>query len=135
MRIEVAPSHATITGRSIIIDPCEHFADIRNARAAGDGCASCVALGEKWTALRVCLSCGHVGCCEDSRHAHALQHYNATGHPMIASFEPGDAWGWCYPHRRYFDPMPMALPKKRSPLVAFLARAFERLRRAADRNS
>jgi hypothetical protein len=63
-----------------------------------------------------------VGCCEDSKHAHALQHFNATGHPMIASFEPGETWGWCYVHRRYFDPMPDALPTRRSALRTFVDR-------------
>jgi uncharacterized UBP type Zn finger protein len=101
-------------------DTCEHFSAISQPlRATANGCAACIA-------LRVCLTCGHVGCCEDSKHAHALQHYNETGHPMIASFERTDTWGWCYVHRRYFDPMPMRVPKRRSPAVALLARLLRR---------
>ena len=107
--------------------PCEDFgAIVQPLRPAANVCAGCRALGAKWTALRVCLTCGHVGCCESSKHAHALQHYQQTGHPMIASFERGDTWGWCYVHRRYFDPMPMRLPKRRSPPGALLARLLRR---------
>ena len=63
-------------------------------------------IGATWTELRICLSCGHVGCCESSEHAHALQHFNVTAHPMIAPLDRRETWGWCYVHRRYFDPMP-----------------------------
>ncbi|TMG97311.1 MAG: UBP-type zinc finger domain-containing protein [Betaproteobacteria bacterium] len=101
---------------------CEHFAEIRDVAARTDGCEECIAIGSTWTQLRVCLTCGHVGCCEDSQHAHALQHFNTTAHPMIASFERGDTWGWCYVHHRYFDPMPGSLPKRRSPLGRLLSR-------------
>lgn len=103
-------------------DRCEHFDAIVAVVPRSNGCEGCRALGQSWTQLRICLICGHVGCCEDSKHAHALQHFNATGHPMIASFEPGDTWGWCYVHRRYFDPMPGALPKRRSALRTLVDR-------------
>ena len=83
-------------------------------------------LRAQWDELRVCLSCGHVGCCEDSPHAHALLHFNATGHPVIASFDRGETWSWCYIHRRYVDVPPEALPQRRSGLMAALARFFER---------
>jgi uncharacterized UBP type Zn finger protein len=103
-------------------DGCEHFSDIRPVAPRTNGCEECLALGAKWTELRVCLTCGHVGCCEDSHHAHALQHFNATRHPMISSLSPGDTWGWCYVHRRYFDPMPGPLPRQRSALSALFRR-------------
>ncbi|MEP6996683.1 MAG: UBP-type zinc finger domain-containing protein [Betaproteobacteria bacterium] len=103
-------------------EPCEHFSEIREVRAGANGCVDCMAIGAAWNELRLCLTCGHVACCEDSEHMHALKHFNATGHPMIASFEPGETWGWCYVDRRYFDPMPGPLPKRRSPLAAFLSR-------------
>lgn len=106
-------------------DSCEHFSTIQKVEARTSGCEECLALGASWTQLRVCLSCGHVGCCEDSQHAHALAHFNSTGHPMIASVERGDTWGWCYIHRRYFDPMP-GLPKKRSALTSLLGRIIHR---------
>ncbi len=105
---------------------CEHFGEIREIRAGTNGCVNCMAIGAPWNELRICLTCGHVGCCEDSEHAHALKHFNQTGHPMIASFEPGETWGWCYVDRRYFDPMPGRLPKRRSALAAFLGRLVGR---------
>jgi hypothetical protein len=79
-----------------------------------------------WNELRVCLSCGHVGCCEDSTHAHALQHFNTTGHPLIAPFERGETWGWCYIDRRYFELPLELLPKRRSTLATVFARLFDR---------
>jgi hypothetical protein len=105
---------------------CEHFAEIRQVAPHTHGCEGCLALGAPWTALRICLTCGHVGCCEDSKHAHALQHFNATGHPMIASLERGESWGWCYVHRRYFDLAPELLPKRRSGLAALFGRFASR---------
>jgi len=107
-------------------DLCEHCAEIDDIRPRTNGCQECLASGAAWHELRICLSCGHVGCCEDSEHAHALAHFNKTGHPMIASFERGETWGWCYIHRRYFDPMPGRLPKRRSALGFFLARLINR---------
>lgn len=105
---------------------CEHFSELRDVSAGTNGCEECIALGASWNELRVCLSCGHVGCCEDSQHQHALQHFNTTGHPMIASFEPDETWGWCYVHRRYFDPMPVRVPKRRFGLAALFGRLFKR---------
>jgi len=104
-----------------MVEPCEHFSAIRDVDARTRGCEECTALGDAWTELRVCLTCGHVGCCEDSRHAHALAHYQSTGHPMIASLERGQTWGWCYVDGRYFDPMPGRLPRRPS-LIASLFR-------------
>ena len=101
---------------------CEHFSEIRPIVPRASGCEECIALGDAWNELRVCLSCGHVGCCEDSEHAHALDHFNTTGHPMIASFERGETWGWCYIHRRYFELARELLPKRRSALAALFGR-------------
>jgi uncharacterized UBP type Zn finger protein len=108
-------------------DICEHFSEIEPVTARTNGCEECMAQGAKWNQLRVCLTCGHVGCCEDSHYAHALAHFNATGHPMIASFERDDTWGWCYVHRRYFDPMPVPVPKRRGPVAALLGRLAGRM--------
>jgi uncharacterized UBP type Zn finger protein len=55
--------------------------------------------------LRVCLTCGHVGCCDDSKNRHATRHFHATGHPVIRSKEPGETWGWCYVDRIVKDPV------------------------------
>lgn len=62
-----------------------------------DGCQECLAIGERlWAHLRICLSCGHVGCCDSSPHRHATAHFNQTDHPVMRSFEPGETWRWCY---------------------------------------
>jgi uncharacterized UBP type Zn finger protein len=107
-------------------EQCEHVSEIQQVTPRASGCEECLALDAQWNELRVCLSCGHVGCCEDSTQAHALQHFNTTGHPLIASFERGETWGWCYIHRRYFDLPPGSLPKRRSALAAAFARFFNR---------
>ncbi|MFL5819390.1 MAG: UBP-type zinc finger domain-containing protein [Solirubrobacteraceae bacterium] len=60
------------------------------------GCEDCLASGEKWLHLRICLECGRVGCCDDSPDRHATAHADQTGHPIIRSLEPGEDWSWCY---------------------------------------
>jgi monovalent cation:H+ antiporter-2, CPA2 family len=107
-------------------EPCEHVSQIQPVIPRSSGCEECLALGASWNELRVCLSCGHVGCCEDSTHAHALRHFNETGHPLIASFERGETWGWCYVHRRYIELAPAMRPKRRSALAGVLGRLFGR---------
>ena len=76
---------------------CEHLptGDIPTARTTA-GCEECLASGGRWVHLRLCLSCGHVGCCDSSPGKHATAHFNATGHPVIQSFQPGEDWRWCY---------------------------------------
>jgi len=61
------------------------------------GCEECLASGDSWVHLRLCLACGHVGCCDDSPNRHATKHYRATTHPVIRSFEKGERWRYCYP--------------------------------------
>jgi uncharacterized UBP type Zn finger protein len=61
-----------------------------------DGCEECLAAGGVWLHLRICLSCGHVGCCDDSPNKHATAHARGSGHPLIRSLEPGEDWCWCY---------------------------------------
>jgi uncharacterized UBP type Zn finger protein len=63
---------------------------------AVDGCEECLAAGGEWLHLRICLECGHVGCCDDSPNKHATAHAHATEHPIIRSLEPGEDWCWCY---------------------------------------
>ncbi|MBI2325075.1 MAG: UBP-type zinc finger domain-containing protein [Chloroflexi bacterium] len=60
------------------------------------GCAECLKAGDEWVHLRLCLTCGNVGCCDDPKNTHATKHHHATKHPMIRSFEPGEKWLWCY---------------------------------------
>lgn len=62
-----------------------------------EGCADCLAQGERnWAHLRMCLTCGHVACCDSSPHRHATAHYRASQHPVMRSVEPGETWRWCY---------------------------------------
>jgi uncharacterized UBP type Zn finger protein len=64
--------------------------------AAVDGCADCLRSGDPWLHLRICLECGHVGCCDDSPNQHATAHARSSEHPIIRSLEPGEDWAWCY---------------------------------------
>jgi len=61
-----------------------------------DGCADCLRDGGVWLHLRICLSCGHVGCCDSSPGRYATAHARETSHPLIRSLEPGEEWSWCY---------------------------------------
>jgi len=70
-----------------------------------DGCEDCLAMGGLWLHLRICLQCGHVGCCDDSPNRHASAHNRATGHPLIHSLEPGEDWSWCF-----VDEVAMGIP-------------------------
>ena len=82
---------------------CVHVGDLpANVTAsATDGCEECLVLGEhNWVHLRICLSCGHVGCCDSSRHKHATAHFHSTEHAVIRSYEPGESWRWCYVDER-----------------------------------
>lgn len=85
---------------------CEHFAQLRPVAPRTKGCEECMKSGDRWIGLRLCLACGHVGCCDDSPNTHATKHFHATGHPLIRSLEPGERWGWCYVDKKLFDPMP-----------------------------
>jgi len=79
------------------VPQCRHLDDISgDVTPSGDGCVECLATGGEWVHLRLCLSCGHVGCCDDSPNRHASAHSRATRHPLIRSFEPGEDWIWCY---------------------------------------
>jgi uncharacterized UBP type Zn finger protein len=78
--------------------PCSHLAEVevRELPAEVAGCEDCLKMGGKWLHLRICLTCGHVGCCDNSPNRHATAHYHATSHPLIRSIEPGEEWSWCY---------------------------------------
>jgi hypothetical protein len=77
---------------------CTHLDQVtlRELPVEVDGCVDCLASAGKWLHLRICLSCGHVGCCDDSPNRHATAHSHATAHPIIRSLEPGEDWSWCY---------------------------------------
>jgi uncharacterized UBP type Zn finger protein len=75
---------------------CEHFDQIKQVTPSARGCEDCLKMGGRWVHLRLCESCGHVGCCDSSPNRHATKHFEATRHPIIKSFEPGEEWGYCY---------------------------------------
>jgi uncharacterized UBP type Zn finger protein len=78
---------------------CTHLeaVSVTQLPAEVDGCEDCLSTGGKWLHLRICLTCGHVGCCDSSPNRHATAHNRATAHPIIRSLEPGEEWSWCYP--------------------------------------
>lgn len=75
---------------------CKHLNQTRDVSPSGDGCKECLEMGDTWVHLRLCLECGHVGCCDSSKNKHATKHYGTAHHPVIRSFEPGERWLWCY---------------------------------------
>lgn len=75
---------------------CVHRDMIRDVTPSAKGCEDCLQIGDTWVHLRVCKTCGHVGCCDNSKNKHATRHFHDTGHPIIQSGEPGETWMWCY---------------------------------------
>lgn len=73
-----------------------HLDQIHAVRPRTAGCEECLRDGTPWVHLRICMSCGHVGCCDSSPHKHATAHWHATQHPIMRSLEPGETWGWCF---------------------------------------
>lgn len=77
-------------------ETCKHLNQIQVRTTKQHVCEDCVKTGDTWVHLRMCLSCGHVGCCDSSKNKHATRHFHATAHPLIRSIEPGEDWLWCY---------------------------------------
>ena len=90
------------------MESCEHFSEIRDVKPSADGCEDCLKIGGSWVHLRMCMSCGHVGCCDNSPNRHATKHYNSEAHPIVRSIEPGELWGYCYPDDEFFESLPVA---------------------------
>jgi uncharacterized UBP type Zn finger protein len=83
--------------------PCKHVMDAmpRAVHRPARGCEECLQTGSRWVHLRICLTCGNVGCCDSSPNRHATAHHRATGHPVITSAEIGETWAFCYPDERF----------------------------------
>jgi uncharacterized UBP type Zn finger protein len=75
---------------------CNHAGQAQVLETATDVCEDCMKTGDRWVHLRLCLVCGHVGCCDSSKNRHATRHFHGTGHPLVRSIEPGESWVWCY---------------------------------------
>jgi uncharacterized UBP type Zn finger protein len=84
---------------------CAHLGEIHTRSANTQGCEECMKTGDTWVHLRVCMVCGKVGCCDDSKNKHATRHFHETQHAIMRSKEPGETWGWCYIDRKMFDPI------------------------------
>lgn len=93
--VDAAPVSAPGTGTATVV-PCGHLELVLDVPPRTQGCEACLRLGERWVHLRMCLTCGHVGCCDSSRRRHATAHFFTSGHPVVRSLEPGESWRWCY---------------------------------------
>jgi uncharacterized UBP type Zn finger protein len=89
---------------------CTHLDRVRDVEPrTPDGCEECLKTGSWWVHLRLCLECGHVGCCDQSPNKHATKHYHQAHHVIMRSLEPGEDWGYCYVDDLIFEPAPVAL--------------------------
>ena len=85
--------------------PCPHLDQVVEAvEPRSEGCEACLAAGMRWVHLRMCLTCGHVGCCMSSEGRHSLAHFDGTGHAVVRSLEPGEDWRYCFAEWRQLDP-------------------------------
>jgi uncharacterized UBP type Zn finger protein len=84
--------------------PCSHLDMMREVTPSADGCEDCLKIGGTWLHLRICRTCGHVGCCDQSPNRHARKHAEATNHPIMQSIEPGEDWIWCFIDEVYLEP-------------------------------
>lgn len=75
---------------------CTHIDGVQPIMPSASGCEDCLRMGASWVHLRICMSCGHVGCCDSSPHRHAHRHFDQTTHPVMRSIEPSEEWGWCF---------------------------------------
>lgn len=83
---------------------CTHLDTVEDVTPSGDGCQECLQTGGIWVHLRICMRCGHIGCCDNSRGRHATGHWKAhSSHPVIRSYEPGEDWWWCYADDLFFE--------------------------------
>ncbi|MGH2536638.1 MAG: UBP-type zinc finger domain-containing protein [Candidatus Promineifilaceae bacterium] len=83
---------------------CEHLSQTHEVEPLAQGCVECLQSGGRWVHLRLCLSCGHVGCCDNSPGRHARGHFQDSGHAVVQSFEPGEEWLYCYQDQALFWP-------------------------------
>lgn len=84
---------------------CSHLGMIQRdlTPSSPDQCLQCVEMGDEWVNLRLCMICGQVGCCDNSKNTHATKHYHSSGHGIIKSHQPGEDWYWCYEDEIMFE--------------------------------
>ena len=88
-------------------ESCIHLKGMKPQKPHTKGCEECLKSGDTWVHLRLCESCGHVGCCDSSKNKHATKHFHATSHPIIRSLERGEEWGFCYADDLFFESLPL----------------------------
>ena len=87
-----------------MIEGCSHVIGLGSPEPRTNGCEECLKTGGQWLHLRLCMHCGHVGCCDSSPNRHATRHWMENpDHPVIRSFEPGEDWWWCYEDQLLFE--------------------------------
>src|ERR1700686_5147731 len=84
-------------------DECTHAESIHDVTPSALGCEECLKTGSVWVHLRLCRTCGHVGCCDDSPNHHASKHFQSTGHPIIEGYDPPQDWDWCFVDEEFVD--------------------------------
>ncbi len=82
---------------------CSHLDLIQVTEPESDVCNECIAQGDLWPALRLCLICGYIGCCDTSKNKHMKKHFGETGHPIFRSIRLQESWVWCYEDDRFFS--------------------------------
>jgi hypothetical protein len=85
------------------MNTCTHLEQINEIISTERLCEDCIKSGDTWVHLRICRTCGHVGCCDNSKNKHATKHFHNTQHPVIQSYEPGEDWGYCYIDQLFFE--------------------------------
>jgi Zn-finger in ubiquitin-hydrolases and other protein len=84
-------------------ETCGHLDQVADVAPRSEGCEDCLPIGGRWVHLRMCMTCGHVGCCDSSPNRHATAHFQTEHHPIIQSYEPGEDWWFCYVDGISFD--------------------------------
>ena len=85
---------------------CDHFEDASILTTDVHECRECVEIGSGWVHLRLCLVCGHVGCCDSSPNKHASKHFRSSGDAVMRSIEPGEDWGYCFVDDAWVEGLP-----------------------------
>ncbi|MDX1579921.1 MAG: NAD-binding protein, partial [Gemmatimonadota bacterium] len=91
----------SLTARQRATEACSHVDRARAVRPSAEGCEECLKTGDEWVHLRICMTCGKVGCCDASPNKHASEHARAADHPIVRSFEPRETWAWCFEDETY----------------------------------
>ncbi len=82
---------------------CTHLDQVKDVTPSSKGCDECLKTGDFWFHLRLCMTCGHVGCCDSSKNHHATRHFEETTHAIMKSLQPREKWGWCFVDEVMFD--------------------------------